>query len=104
MALTRNMARAALAMGTLLITPSGFGSVMMRIAAPPPSPVVAPDPVGVAPAPGYVWANGHWDWVGGNWVWIGGRWASPPHGRRVWVEPYHGAQGDHFRYHRGHWR
>jgi hypothetical protein len=43
--------------------------------APPPAPV---EYVGVAPAPGFVWAAGYWNWVGGQHVWVAGRWV---HGR-----------------------
>jgi hypothetical protein len=66
---------------------------------PPPPPVTAVAPVGVAPAPGYVWVPGHWDWVGGNWVWVEGRWILPPKPRGAWVAP-----SLEFRWHRGHWR
>ena len=66
---------------------------------PPPPPAVVAGPVGVPPAPGYVWVPGYWDWVGGRWVWVDGRWILPPHGHAVWVDPW-----IEFRWHKGHWR
>ena len=66
---------------------------------PPPPPGVVVGPVGVAPAPGYVWVPGYWDWVGGRWVWVDGRWILPPRARAVWVDPR-----IEFRWHKGHWR
>ncbi len=66
---------------------------------PPPPPGVIVGPVGLPPAPGYVWVPGYWDWVGGRWVWIEGRWILPPRPHAVWVDPR-----IEFRWHRGHWR
>lgn len=105
MRLKRILATAALVIGTSLIAPTAFGRVDFGISVggPPPPPQVV-GPVGVAPGPGYVWTNGYWDWNGGRWVWIGGNWMVPPHGRRVWVEPYYHPYHHGYHYHRGHWR
>jgi WXXGXW repeat (2 copies) len=48
-----------------------------------PPPAMRIEVRGVAPAPAYVWVDGHWAWEG-SWVWISGRWARPPAGRRAW--------------------
>jgi hypothetical protein len=86
--------------GTLLSSCGANGAVVVRFAPPPPRYGV----IGVAPGPGYVWAEGFWDWRGGNYVWAPGRWMRPPHPRSVWVpgawvESRHG-----YAFHRGHWR
>jgi hypothetical protein len=101
----RILATAALALGTSLVAPTAFGRVDFGISVggPPPPPQVV-GPVGVAPGPGYVWTNGYWDWNGGRWVWVGGNWVVPPHGHRVWVEPYYHPYRGAYHYHRGHWR
>ena len=46
---------------------------------PPPPPRYGI--VGVAPGPGYLWADGFWDLRGGRWFWVNGSWRRPPHRR-----------------------
>lgn len=107
MKLNKIFAMAALGIGLSIGSPLAFGRVDVGISvgAPPPPPQVVAGPIGVAPGPGYVWTNGYWDWNGGRWVWVGGRWAVPPHGHRIWVEPYYHPYGEgHYHYHRGYWR
>ncbi|GAB6111672.1 hypothetical protein JCM14713_14300 [Desulfomicrobium salsuginis] len=53
----------------------------------PPAPV--PEPVFVAPGPGYVWVRGAWMWYDDHWAWHRGYWSRPHwwygHGpRRHW--------------------
>jgi len=60
--------------------------------------------VGVAPGPGYVWADGYWDWRGGNWAWVGGHWMHPPRSGAVWVAPRWHQEGHRWRRERGYWR
>jgi hypothetical protein len=106
MKLNKILATAALVIGSSLGPTTAFARVDVGInvgVAPPPPQVVA-GPIGIAPGPGYVWTNGYWDWNGGTWVWVGGRWLLPPHGHRVWVEPYYHPLNGHYHYHRGHWR
>jgi hypothetical protein len=106
MKLNKILATAALVIGSSLGPTMAFARVDVGInvgVAPPPPQVVA-GPIGIAPGPGYVWTNGYWDWNGGTWVWVGGRWLLPPHGHRVWVEPYYHPLNGHYHYHRGHWR
>lgn len=76
------------------------GGVAVRFAPPPPRYAV----VGVAPGPGYVWAEGFWDWRGGRYVWVTGRWMRPPHPGAVWVPAgwVEGRRG--YGFHPGHWR
>lgn len=106
MSFKRLLATATLAAGTCLVSSTAFARVDVGISvgAPPPPPQVVPGPIGVAPGPGYVWTNGYWDWNGARWVWVGGRWMLPPHGHRVWVEPYYHPYHHGYHYHRGHWR
>ncbi len=89
--------------GTSLAAYGRVGVGIVVGAAPPPPPVVA-GPVGVAPAPGYVWVDGYWDWVGGKWIWVPGAWILPPRPHAVWVRPSYRAEHEHFRYVRGRWR
>lgn len=108
MKLKRILATATLAVGTSLISSTAFArvgvDVGISVGGAPPAPRFV-GPVGVAPGPGYIWTNGYWDWRGGTWVWVDGRWLLPPHGRRVWVEPYYHPYGaGAYHYHRGYWR
>jgi hypothetical protein len=105
MKLKRIFAIAALAVGTSFVPSAAFArvDVGITVGGPPPPPRVV-GPVGVAPGPGYVWTNGYWNWGGGSWVWVGGNWVVPPHGHRVWVEPYYHPYQGHYHYHPGHWR
>ncbi len=76
------------------------GAYYVRYGPPPPRYGM----VGVAPGPGFVWADGYWDWRGGNWFWVGGRWLRPPRPGVVWVAPYWRLYGRRWRFHRGYWR
>lgn len=60
--------------------------------------------VGVAPGPGYVWAQGYWDRDGDRWAWREGRWMRPPRARAVWVAPRWERHGRNWRFHEGRWR
>jgi len=101
--LKKIFAIAVLLIGTSLTASAAHFDVGVVVGAPPPAPMVV-GPVGVAPAPGYVWVDGYWDWVGGRWVWVGGRWVRPPRPHAFWVAPYYHPFGDHYHYHRGYWR
>ena len=70
----------------------------------PPPPVPAYRAYGVAPGPGYVWAEGFYDLRGGSWVWSPGRWARPPHAHARWVPNRWERHGRDYRFHRGYWR
>ena len=86
--------------GTLLSACAANGAMYVRFAPPPPRYGV----IGVAPGPGYMWAEGFWDWRGGNYVWAPGRWMRPPHARAVW-DPGVWAQSNRgYAFRRGHWR
>jgi len=89
-----------LATPTLLVLGACGGGVY--IAAPPPAPRYGI--VGVAPGPGFVWAEGYWDWRGGAWAWAPGTWMRPPRPGAVWVAPRWVPNGRHYRFVRGHWR
>jgi hypothetical protein len=86
--------------GTLLSACAANGAAFVRFAPPPPRYGV----VGVAPGPGYVWAEGFWDWRGGNYVWAPGRWMRPPHARAVWVPGVWVQSNRGYGFRRGHWR
>ena len=92
---------AAVLFGALFASCPMNAAVVVRVGPPPARHLV----VGVAPHPGYMWADGNWDWRGGRWVWVEGRWMRPPHPQAVWipgewVERVHGRWG----FVRGHWR
>ncbi len=55
-----------------------------------------------SPGPGYVWIGGYWGWSHGRYVWIRGHWAR--HRGRTWVPGGWERHGEHYEYHRGHWR
>ncbi len=65
--------------------PEGYGVFVET--APPPERV---EVVEVAPAPDYVWVNGHWAWSGSAYTWEAGRWERPEPG--------------HHHYHHGQWK
>jgi WXXGXW repeat (2 copies) len=98
------MKRKLLATGFVLIgtlfTACASGAVVVRFAPPPPRYGV----MGVAPGPGYVWAEGFWDYRGGSYVWAPGRWMRPPHPRAVWVPGVWVSSGRGYAFRRGHWR
>ncbi len=60
------------------VTPEGVAYIQV---APPPPPV---EVVGVAPAPGFVWIEGHHTWEGRAYVWVPGRWEQPPSAHARW--------------------
>lgn len=72
------------------------------VAVGPPAPVVY-GPLGVAPAPGWVWTDGYYDWVRSGWVWRPGRWARPPHPGYVWQGPNYQRYRNGYRVYPGHW-
>lgn len=74
---------------------------VVRSAPPPPRY----GPVGVAPGPRYIWADGYWDWRGNRWRWVPGRWVVPPRHRTVWVPGHWTPDGRHgYRWRAGYWR
>jgi surface antigen len=74
----------------------GTGGVPVQPTAPPaqvvqskyPPPLPVEQPVGISPAPNYVWEQGEWMWTSDGWVWVGGRWTYPPWPSAVWVQGY----------------
>jgi hypothetical protein len=102
---TMKLNKTLLAVAILLVAPTFMPAahVDLGIAVgtppPPPPPAYVAGPVGVAPAPGYVWVDGYWNWVGGRYVWVPGRWVLPPRPHAVWVAP-----SVEFRWYGGHWR
>jgi hypothetical protein len=80
---------------------AGGGYAVMRYG-PPPAPRYGI--VGVAPGPGYAWADGYWDQRGGRWFWVNGVWRRPPHARAVWVPGSWREEHGRYRFHRGYWR
>jgi hypothetical protein len=92
---------ASLLLATVLTGCAGNGGYVVRYGPPPPPRYGV---MGVAPGPGYVWADGYWDRRGGNWSWVGGRWTRPPRPRAVWVPGEWRSEHGHYRFYRGHWR
>lgn len=86
--------------GTLLSACAARGAVVVGFAPPPPRYAV----VGVAPGPGYVWAEGYYDWRGGAYAWVRGSWMRPPHPRAVWAPGVWVRSGRGYAFRRGHWR
>jgi outer membrane lipoprotein SlyB len=82
--------------------PPATTTVVATTTEPPPAP---PEPVVVAPGPGYVWVDGQWQWNGGEWLWSAGYWAYPPWPGAIWVHGYwyRGPWGG-WRHAPGHWR
>lgn len=56
----------------------------IRVRRAPPEPLL--ERVEAAPAPGYVWVQGHYSWIAGGWVWVRGAWVMPPRPDALWVE------------------
>jgi len=95
----RLLTGAFLILGTVLSGCAG-GVYYSAYAPPPPRYGV----VGVAPGPGYVWADGFWDLHGRDWVWAPGRWVRPPRRGAVWARPEWRQEGGRWRFRRGYWR
>lgn len=96
------LAAVLLGAGALAGCGGGYYRTDVVIGPPPPPPVYGP--VGYAPGPGFVWADGFFDLQGGRWVWVGGHWARPPYRSAVWVRPYWERHGHGYRFHKGYWR
>jgi hypothetical protein len=96
------MAAAVLALGTTLSACAAHGGYAMHYGPPPPAPRYGI--VGVAPGPGYIWADGYWESRGGGWYWAPGQWLRPPRPRAVWVPGYWSRYGRGYAFHRGYWR
>ena len=94
------LAGAFVILGTVLTGCAGGGAYYSSYAPPAPRYGV----VGVAPGPGYVWADGYWDLRGHGWVWAPGHWMRPPHPTAVWVRPEWRQESGRWRFHRGYWR
>jgi hypothetical protein len=93
------MAGAFVIVSTLMTACAGGAAVVVE--GPPPPRYGA---IGVAPGPGFVWADGFWDLRGSRWEWAPGHWVHPPRARAVWVGPEWRHEGGHWRFHRGYWR
>lgn len=78
----------------------GGGAAFVALGPPPPPRYAV---IGVAPGPGFIWADGFWDLRGRNWVWVEGRWVRPPRARAAWVRPEWRQEGGRWRFHRGYW-
>jgi WXXGXW repeat (2 copies) len=87
-------------LGLMALAACGGGYVYVQ--APPPAPRYGV--IGVAPGPGYVWADGFWDWRGGTWFWVNGSWMRPPRRNAVWVPARWVPKGHGYRRVPGHWR
>ena len=79
----------------------GYGYAAYATVPPPPVRVEA---FGVAPGPGYVWAQGYYTYRGNNYVWVPGGWRRPPRGRTTWVPGSWENRGGRYHFHEGHWR
>ena len=89
-------------LGTILAGCADRGYYSARIGPPPPPRYGI---VGVAPGPGYVWADGYWDLRGNRWTWSSGRWVRPPRRGSHWVpNEWHRDNRGRYRMQRGHWR
>jgi hypothetical protein len=92
---------AVVTMGTLLSACAAHGSYAVRYGPPPPPRYGM---IGIAPGPGYVWAEGFYDLRGGAWIWVPGRWMAPPHPRARYVPGRWVRHGRDYRFHEGRWR
>lgn len=98
----RNLpATAAVLMGAILSGCAANAAYVARYGPPPPPRYAV---IGVAPGPGFVWADGFWDWRGGRWYWVDGRWMRPPRPRAVWAPGYWRQDRRGWVFRRGHWR
>src|SRR5215831_1143045 len=97
----RRLLMGVVTLGTMLAGCAGGTYVSARFGPPPPPRFGV---VGVAPGPGYIWAEGFYDLRGSNWVWVPGRWMRPPRGRTVWVPHEWRNESGRYRLHRGYWR
>ena len=95
------LATAVVMLGTALSACAAHGGYGMRYGPPPPPRYGV---IGVAPGPGYVWAEGYWDWRGSNWYWVRGSWLRPPRPRAAWVPGYWQPHGREYRFRAGRWR
>lgn len=98
----RSLLLSCVLFGGLIWTGCGHGYIAATIGPPPPNPYVV-GPVGVAPGPGYVWADGYWNLNGNSWAWAPGAWVVPPRGHRIWARPHWERHGRNWRFHRGRW-
>lgn len=98
----RVAAAAMTLLGALALCGCPHATYFAAVRVGPPAPVVY-GPVGVAPAPGWIWLDGYYDWVGNGWVWRPGRWARPPHAGWVWRKPYYEPYHNGYRVHQGYW-
>ena len=97
---TKILSTAVLLAGTII---TGCGPAYVGASfGPPPPPRYGV--IGVAPGPGYIWADGYYNRAGNGWVWVAGRWARPPRGRSAWVRPEWRQEHGNWRFHRGYWR
>jgi WXXGXW repeat (2 copies) len=58
-----------------------------------PPPPARPETKPEAPAPGYVWVEGHYMPVKGQWRWVRGEWAVPALPISVWISARYDEKG-----------
>ena len=97
--LTMGLASGLALPGCVVVPDQGHYAGRVVMVAPPPPRV---EVIGVAPAPGYVWAGGYWGWVGGRHEWVPGHWVAGRPGRH-WVAHAWVREGDGWRLRPGHW-
>ena len=95
------LAGAAMTLGILLSGCAVQGGYVARYGPPPPPRYGV---MGIAPGPGYVWADGYWDRRSNDWFWVSGRWMRPPHAHAVWVPGSWSRHGQGYRFRSGYWR
>ena len=99
----RSFLLAGVVAASALLAGCAGGYVGAYAPGPPPAPY-AVGAIGVAPGPGYVWADGYWDRRGGDWAWVRGSWRRPPHPHAHWVAPRWERRGNDWHRREGHWR
>lgn len=100
----RNMLLSALLAGSALLGGCASHAYVAAYVPGPPVQAYVGGPIGYAPGPGYVWADGFWDLHGNNWVWAHGYWARPPRPNARWVSPRWVRTGHGWRRVEGRWR
>jgi hypothetical protein len=86
------------------VTLAGCGEYSFAAYAPVPPPPVRVEAYGVAPGPGYIWANGYYGYRGTSYVWVPGGWRRPPRGHSIWEPGRWQQRGGRYYFTRGRWR